>query len=601
MHKRLLVVAALLAAMVRGQTCQAGDDCSSPAFDTTPNIGTSLPGAAAETPKETRKQQRLGALNAEIAEMTKLVSASQTKLKLLERKRRLLFPHDEIPPAPPGDDFSPSLRPLVKELPVITSPEGLQQLLLLPTPLVTPPKGSRGTDKLLGACLLTASSDGALGFYDALGQPVKETDLSNDAAANPVTALAAASTGKHGLVSVGFQNGSISLFEVTAMKKMDFKVFHLWKERNHIVLPGTSIPSKQPAVTSMTVHLASKSAVVFAGDTAGDIHLHTNQAKGYVTTVSTLNVTGNKSESVGVIECCVVKQVAIGVAKQIAFLDTRTLLLAKCFDADIYGTVTSVVVSSNSLLFAIAGNFLLSLKISPNAHRGRRLPDAILCSLIYSRELKPDKHRLFLLKNYLLVHSSKESQVTLFNASRMREVGPWPVLPLAVDAAPAPWFVSTDGVASFVVGQAGGKNMSLWHTELPQPHKDTGGWEMPGRPVIIVAAVLMVFGWKYFGKGRSKGKESKEPSDEFEYGGAGGSGRGLRAGRGGFSGARGGARGSKDMNEMAAMEDRINMLGKTTAELGNLMGSVKGIATKAPVNRNRNIHPVKREIMASDY
>ena len=323
--QRLLMLAALLA-MVRGQTCQAGDDCSSPAAKSTPNA----PAAAAETPKETketRKQQRLGALNDEIAEMTKLVSASQNKLRLLERKRRLLFPHDEIPPAPPGDDFSPSLRPLVKDLPVITPPEGLQQLLVLPTPLVTPPKGSRGTDKLLGACLLTASSDGRLGFYDALGQPVKETDLGNDAAANPVTGLAAASTGKHGLVSVGFQNGSVSLFEVTAQKKMNFYVFHLWKERNQTVLPGTSIPSTQPAVTSMTVHLASKSAVVYAGDTVGDIHLHTNQAKGYVTTVSTLNVTGNKSEPVGVVECCALKQVVVGIAKQIAFIDTRTLLV----------------------------------------------------------------------------------------------------------------------------------------------------------------------------------------------------------------------------------------------------------------------------------
>ena len=107
---------------------------------------------------------------------------------------------------------------------------------------------------------------------------------------------------------------------------------------------------------------------------------------------------------------------------------------------------------------------------------------------------------------------------------------------------------------------------------------------------------MLVFGWKYFGKGKGKG-EPKEPTDEFG-GGSGGS-RGIRAGRGGFGGARGGSRGSKEMNEMSAMEDRINMLGKTTAELGSLMGSVKGITAKAPVNRN--IHPVKRNIMASDY
>jgi hypothetical protein len=356
------------------------------------------------------------------------------------------------------------------------------------------------------------------------------------------------------------------------------------------MLLGTMIPIVQLVVIAIIVQLSSKSAVVYSGDLIGSIHVHSNKNRGWLTSVPTLNATGNKSEHVGVVECCAVKQVVIGVGQQIAFLDTRTLKLGKCFNASIYGTVRSAAASSNSLLFALAGNFLLSLKVSPAAHRGRRIADQMLCSLIYSRELPDDEHQLFLLKNYLVLHSATQPQVTLYNASRMKEVGPWPVMPLAVDAAPAPWVVSTDGQASFVVGQVGGKNMSLWHTELPQPHVNAG-WEMPGRPVIIGAAILLVFGWKYFGKGRSK-QESKELQEDF----AGASSRGLKPTRGYGNRGRG-----KDMSEMSAMEDRINQLSKTTAELGNVMGSVKGISAKAPVHRNKNIHPIKRDIMASDY
>ena len=41
------------------------------------------------------------------SQANKLLQAHQKKLRLLERKRRLLFPADVLPDPPPHDDFNP--------------------------------------------------------------------------------------------------------------------------------------------------------------------------------------------------------------------------------------------------------------------------------------------------------------------------------------------------------------------------------------------------------------------------------------------------------------------------------------------------------------
>eukprot|EP00658_Telonema_sp_P-2_P065854 TRINITY_DN55008_c0_g1_i1.p1 TRINITY_DN55008_c0_g1~~TRINITY_DN55008_c0_g1_i1.p1 ORF type:complete len:581 (+),score=138.88 TRINITY_DN55008_c0_g1_i1:106-1848(+) len=507
-----LVLALLLLLLpVKADTghCPAGETC--PAITAAPPCP---PGqiCLGEAPSP-QSRTELKAIDQEIAELSKLIQATTAKLKAMERMRRLAFPAEYLHDARMEDDFVPTRFPLLKDVPLEGWDGQLVAAKILEAPLIAPPKKSPARLKLMGACLMLVSR-GSLHFYNALGQHIKSVELQLEPT-NQVVAVAAKSDGKHAVVAAGTTNGTILFWGVHHQKnktsKMDFRIDPMAPD---LVADEELHKALESPVTCLAMQMVRKNVVTYAGDASGRIRAVSAKGK-LMRLVETTNLTAAMPAvpefmpALGVsgVHCCVDKNLVVTVGRVVGLLDTKTLQLSVCHVAE--EDVTGVAVGTGPLkiVYATAGTQLLTLR-TPKKKLSAALGKEPVCKLIYTSRVRGEGAQgVFTLKNYLLLNSQGAGLV-VYNASKLKEAAPWPVLdvPLNLSSLALPGaqlLLSSDGQASFVVGQLGGGPPVLWHTDLPQQH-ESSSWEMPSRTLVISAAVLLVFGYKALTRNKRK-------------------------------------------------------------------------------------------------
>jgi len=561
-------------------TCPAGDVCLDP-----------VPGIAAdrvaldESAPPNPKQEHLAALNAEIAQTAKLIAETTAQLKLLNRKRRMMFPSKHLTDTVLAhDDFSPSASPLLKDIPLQNPPAELQAVHMCASPLISPAKGSRSIDKLRGASVLAAGNN-KLFFYNALGQLFK-TEALEMSPDNQVVALSAASDGKAGMIAAGTSNGTVLLFQLGSIKntkKMDFWLKAIPAHRSGD--PELRAALSHP-VTAVAVQKLKKTAITYVGDAAGRIRVYSTTGK-LMKLVELTNLTdvGNtrpafvSAPAVTALHCCVNKQLIISVGQTVGLLDTSDLSLRLCHTAE--ETITGIASTPPPLnvVYAVAGANLLTLR-APKKMKTVSTKNESVCAEIYSTPLNmPAPATVLSLKNYLLLHSPKSQAVAVFNATKLKETAPWPVFDIELNLTGSV-LISTDKQASFIVGTLGGGISKLYHTELPQLHTSASAWDMPSRPMAIGAALLLVLGYKYYSR-RASGSNGRGDDDMEDLRSTGGYNKYGKSKQDKYAAINSGmnqfGRGKMDrgaMNNMHEMEKRIENLGQSTNQLGQFANSV---------------------------
>jgi len=562
-----------------------------------------------------KRRQQLAAINEEILEANKLLKLHEAKLRLLERKRRLLFPGESLPEPPPHDDFVPDSRePLIKHVPISNPPNStVTTIKLLPSPLLVPRKAGRNTMqvKMAGAILLAAAQGGSLNFYNAVGDLVKAVDTGFGD--TPITAIGASSVGHKALIALGGADGTVAMYDAHQLSS-DINNFTVTRVSVNLtqaadaelkVANSSQAPVSAAAVTALHIMPSSRNVIVYIGDAAGWVRAYSKEGIIMAQTKAEVDPEAEQP-AVSSIACCAGVHLVVGLGQSVALIATTTFKPFPCHQ-DTH-RITSIAIDSKTQLTAFLGTHsgeFHTMRVARHVGKKAKGGNSSHCHIVNTRKANTTGLvQLQALNGYLLVQDPL--RVAVYNATRALHFAPWHVLDVPSNASDhSKALLATDGASSWAIvdGTTGG--ITMYHSGLPQLSAPAG-LEIPGRPYIIAAAVLIAFGYQFYNRkgGAARGKGGSDDlggdMDEFAHFGASkksgygkyGPPSGKSSGkfgsggfdRGGGGGGGGGMAGQLDNfgNQMhdvgkrtQAIEERMQQLGSMTSDLSSALGNYK--------------------------
>jgi len=143
--------------------------------------------------------------------------------------------------------------------------------------------------------------------------------------------------------------------------------------------------------------------------------------------------------------------------------------------------------------------------------------NATFCGTLNERDTNSSGPiRVDAMQGYLLVYG--DTQLSVYNATRAAHFAPWHVfdIPLNTSSGQSKLMVSSDGAHSFIVADSQRVAMSIHHTELPQLSTPPG-FDLPSRPYIIGAAIVIVFAYQFFRSRKSSKLKDDDDDDDAGF------------------------------------------------------------------------------------